>query len=489
MLFFLFASLSALSQPVFKPSEVDKAADPSGGAVALNQFINANLQIPIRSAARGLNGSVIVKGVVEPDGSMTGLEVARSLDSLCDAEALRLFGLYKAWQPASQNGIAVRQEVTYPVFFRTVRLANFDFATNTIVQYFDKNQVLTSDPDKYEYRSLIPVDERGTVRGYFVHERNRKGIWKPVSTIPFERKEEWVRIPTDLNPDSVRAFRILGKEIDWSSGSETVTVQPDGKLLSIVATVGAGKLPYLSRQYDKRGLLREEMKMEDSTRFITSWHDNGQLYAILESHEKKGTVVHEVYDRSGTQLVKEGNGWAVLAGTPNNYRNVYEQGQVVETRKTGRWVGRYADSTLLFEEFYEQGVLKKGKAFLDDKQIEYYTEFATQAQFPGEDGKMEMYRFMGKNIRYPIEAARNNITGRVLVTFLIHEDGSSSDFVIEQSADKRLDQEALRVAKLMNGKWQPAMLKGRPIVVRYNLPVGFNVQSSGVNVQAFGVRR
>jgi hypothetical protein len=305
------------------------------------------------------------------------------LDSLCDDEALRLFGLYKAWQPAVQNGVAVRQEITYPIFFRTARLSTFDFATNTIVQYFDKNNVLTSDPEKYEYRSLIPVDERGTVRGAFVHERYRKGIWKTVTTIPFERKEEWVRLPTELKSDSVRAFKIVAQEIDRSTGSETVTVQEDGKLLSIVTTVGAGRLPYMSKQYDKSGMLREEMKMEDSTRFITNRHDNGQLYSILESHDKKGVVAHEIYDRIGKQLVKDGNGEAVLLSTPFDFRNVYKQGQVVETRKKGRWTGMYADSTLLFEEFYEEGVLKKGIAFIDGQQVEYHTEFATEPQFLG----------------------------------------------------------------------------------------------------------
>lgn len=488
-LFFLFASFSALGQSVFKSSEVDQAADPSGGAVTLNKFITANLQIPIRSAAKGLNGSVVVKGIVEPNGSMTGLEVTRSLDSLCDAEALRLFGLYKAWQPAVHKGVVVRQEVTYPVFFRTARLSTFDFATNTIVQYFDKDHALTSDPEKYEYRSLIPVDKRGTVRGAFVYERFRKGTWKTVTTIPFEKKEEWVRLPSDLKPDSVRAFRIVAQEIDRSAGSEIVMVQEDGKLLSIVGTIGDGRLSYMSKHYDKRGMLREEMTMEDSTKYITTWHENGQLYMILESHDKKGVVVHEVYDRKGKQLVKDGNGWAVLLGTPFDFRNVYEQGQVEETRKTGRWTGKHADSTLLFEEFYEHGVLKKGIAFIDGKEVEYQNEFATEAQFPGPDGKMDMYRFMGQNIRYPVEASRNNVTGRVLISFLIHKVGSSSDFKIEQSPDKSLGEEALRVVKLMSGKWQPVMLKGRLVEVRYSLPVNFNVAGSGVTVQTIGIRR
>ncbi len=489
LLFLLFCSTEALCQTVYTSSQVEKPADPTGGAVVLNQFIAANLQIPIRSAAKGLNGGVTVKGVVEPDGSLSHLEVVRSLDSLADREAMRILSLYRAWQPAVLNGKAVRQEVTYPVFFRTGRLPHFDFATNTIVEYFDKDHTPTSDPEKYEYRSVIPVDDRGTVRDEVRYERNRKGTWKTLTSIPYLKNEVGVPLATDAGPDSVQAFRISATVTDESSSSEVVTVQADGKLLSIVATIGIGKLPYLSKYYYKSGMLREEMKMVDSTRFLTSWHDNGQLHSITEAHEKKGTVIREVYDRSGKKLVAEGNGSAVLPGTPIRSRKVYEQGRVADTRKVGRWTGKFADSTLLYEEMYEAGILQKGIAFVEGRQEAYQNEFMTEAQFPGPDGKMDMYRFMGQNIRYPVEAARNNVTGRVLITFLIHEDGSSSDFQVEQSADKRLDAEALRVAKLMNGKWQPAMLKGRPVRTRFSLPVGFNVESSGVNVRTFGVRR
>jgi TonB family protein len=489
LLVFALMGYSALGQPVYKSSEVEKPAEPAGGAVALNQFIAANLQIPIRSAAKGLNGGVTVKGIVEPDGSLSSLTVVRSLDSLADREAMRILGLYRAWQPATLNGKAVRQEASYPVFFRTARLPNFDFATNTIVEYFDKDHRPTADPAAYEYRSVVPVDEHGSVRAEVTYERNRKGTWKTVTSIPYQKTEEWVRLSTDTGPDSVQAFRMSAQEDNSNSSSETVTVQADGKLLSIVAAIGTGKMPYSSKHYYKSGMLREEMKMVDSTRFLTSWHDNGQLHSVTEVNPKKGTAIREVYDRAGNKLVNEGNGWAVLRADPLYFSHVYEQGQVTDARKTGRWTGRFADSTLLYEELYEAGVLKKGVAFVNGRQVEYHNEFMTEAQFPGPDGKMDMYRFMGQNIRYPIEAARNNVTGRVLITFLIHEDGHSSDFQIAHSADKRLDAEALRVAKLMNGKWQPAQFKGRPVQSRFSLPIGFNVQSSGVNVQTFGVPR
>lgn len=353
--------------------------------------------------------------------------------------------------------------------------------------YFDKDQIPTSDPEHYQYRKRIPLDEHGMVRGDVVYERKRKDSWKNVTSTPYTKKEIWAHLSTDAGPNSVRAFRLLAKESDWDSNSETVTAQPDGKFLSILTISNPGKKLYSSKNYYKSGMLREEMKLVDSTQFFTRWHDNGQLHSVTEVNKTVGLRIREVYDRSGKKALEEGNGWAVLIATPINHRNVYEQGKVVNTQKTGRWTGKFADSTLVYEEFYEEGILTKGITHVGDQRVEYANEFMIPAKFPGPDSR-EMQRFMGQNIRYPIEAHRNNITGRVLITFLINPDGSSSDFQVEFSADKRLEAEALRVAKLMNGKWQPAMFKGRAIQSRYSMPVGFNVESSGLNVMGFGVK-
>ena len=144
--------------------------------------------------------------------------------------------------------------------------------------------------------------------------------------------------------------------------------------------------------------------------------------------------------------------------------------------KTGRWTGKLADSTLVYEEFYENGKFQKGVASVEGRSVDYITPFASSPQFKAENGVQEMYRFLAKNIRYPIEAIRSKITGKVILSFMVNKDGSSSDFQIEKGTHKALDQEALRVAKLMDGHWQPAHVKGRAIRVRYTLPISFGVE-------------
>lgn len=59
----------ALGQTVYQSHEVEQSANPTGGTTMLNQFITANLQIPIEAAAKGLNGGVYVKGIVNLMGA------------------------------------------------------------------------------------------------------------------------------------------------------------------------------------------------------------------------------------------------------------------------------------------------------------------------------------------------------------------------------------------------------------------------------------
>ena len=146
---FLLLSYSAACQQVYQVHEVEKPAELSGGIVLLNQFITANLQTPIKSAAKGMNGRVFAKGIIEPDGSMTGLEIARSIDNLSDREALRVMSLYKAWKPAVIKDKTVRQITTFPVTFRTAVMPDFDSTENVLQEYFDKNNTLTSHEKKY----------------------------------------------------------------------------------------------------------------------------------------------------------------------------------------------------------------------------------------------------------------------------------------------------------------------------------------------------
>ena len=96
-------------------------------------------------------------------------------------------------------------------------------------------------------------------------------------------------------------------------------------------------------------------------------------------------------------------------------------------------------------------------------------------QFPG--GPAALMEFLSKNVKYPQEAYKNGIQGRVIVTFVINKDGSISDAKVVKSVDPQLDEEALRVVHSMPN-WIPGRQNGEPVNVKYTVPITFKLQGN-----------
>ena len=93
-------------------------------------------------------------------------------------------------------------------------------------------------------------------------------------------------------------------------------------------------------------------------------------------------------------------------------------------------------------------------------------------QFPG--GQIAMLQYLMKNIKYPEQAVKEGIQGRVTVRFIVEKDGSISDVKPVLSVHPLLNKEAVRVVKSMP-KWNPGKQNGKPVRVRFNLPVMFKL--------------
>ena len=95
-------------------------------------------------------------------------------------------------------------------------------------------------------------------------------------------------------------------------------------------------------------------------------------------------------------------------------------------------------------------------------------------EFPG--GQQAMMRYIGENIKYPVIAQENGIQGRVICQFVIEKDGKVTDIqVVRSSGEPSLDKEAVRVINSMP-KWKPGKQRGKPVRVKYTLPVNFRLQ-------------
>ena len=95
-------------------------------------------------------------------------------------------------------------------------------------------------------------------------------------------------------------------------------------------------------------------------------------------------------------------------------------------------------------------------------------------EFPG--GQQALFKYLGDNVKYPVIAQENGIQGRVICQFVVNKDGSIVDIeVVRSGGDPSLDKEAIRVIKSMP-KWKPGKQRGKPVRVKFTLPVNFKLQ-------------
>ena len=93
--------------------------------------------------------------------------------------------------------------------------------------------------------------------------------------------------------------------------------------------------------------------------------------------------------------------------------------------------------------------------------------------FPG--GQQALMAFLANTIKYPEQAQKEGIQGRVIVQFIVNENGQVGDVTLARGVDASLDAEAIRVVKEMP-KWTPGKMNGEDVAVKYTIPVNFALQ-------------
>lgn len=113
---------------------------------------------------------------------------------------------------------------------------------------------------------------------------------------------------------------------------------------------------------------------------------------------------------------------------------------------------------------------------MNDETAEAGTIFDYVADMPYfEGGEAGLMNFIGKKIRYPREAVQAQVEGIVVVSFVIDRNGKVTDSTILKSLGYGTDEEALRVINSLPD-WRPGKQNGKPVAVRYTLPIRFSMQ-------------
>ncbi|KQS41386.1 energy transducer TonB [Pedobacter sp. Leaf194] len=96
-------------------------------------------------------------------------------------------------------------------------------------------------------------------------------------------------------------------------------------------------------------------------------------------------------------------------------------------------------------------------------------------QYPG--GMAKFYQYLGANIKYPAEAKANKTSGKVFLSFIVEESGKLSNIQVIRGLSKETNAEAIRVLQA-SPKWNPGMVNGKPVQVKYNLSINFDANGS-----------
>ena len=136
------------------------------------------------------------------------------------------------------------------------------------------------------------------------------------------------------------------------------------------------------------------------------------------------------------------------------------------------------ETTIATSEETNQAVeIKYVPVAVEEEEPEEQTIFEVVEQMPEfpNGGMAGLMQYLSKNIKYPTIAQENGTQGRVIVQFVVNKDGSIVDAKVVRSVDPYLDKEALRVINTMP-KWKPGMQRGKPVRVKFTVPVMFRLQ-------------
>ncbi|MDR0891899.1 MAG: energy transducer TonB [Mediterranea sp.] len=133
-------------------------------------------------------------------------------------------------------------------------------------------------------------------------------------------------------------------------------------------------------------------------------------------------------------------------------------------------------TTIINEDNAPKAEIKWTAPVVQEEEPEEQTIFEVVEKMPEfKGGQTALMQYLSKNIKYPTIAQENGTQGRVIVQFVVNKDGSIVDAKVMRSVDPYLDKEALRVINAMP-KWEPGMQRGKPVRVKFTVPVMFRLQ-------------
>jgi TonB family protein len=198
-------------------------------------------------------------------------------------------------------------------------------------------------------------------------------------------------------------------------------------------------------------------RVTDSSYSYNQIQNKKQIYIRYYSKKDSGYLVR---DYLNNKLISEGLSRLIFPLIREGHWKQYSQ---VDGKLKNE--SEYIDNKLISNIYYVPGGSYIYNVFTYvDKNPEY------------EGGDYELLKFIGENTIYPDKAKENNITGRVIISFILMADGSIQGLDFLQRVDILLDAEALRVvSSIPKNKWKPAEIDSKKVNMPMVLPITFSI--------------
>ncbi len=203
------------------------------------------------------------------------------------------------------------------------------------------------------------------------------------------------------------------------------------------------------------------------------WYKDGKKMAERLFHKHKALAKKRIepemisyWNCDGIKTIDNGTGSYIFKKDSVVIRGTYK-----DRKKHGTFVC-FHNNVKKYEETYKRGKLKKGLSW-DNKGKKYsYKQTLVNPRYPG--GEKAMRRHIAENFIIPKYAYENDISGKIIVSFKIKENGVISDVNVVKKVCPPCDREAIRVVKRMK-RWKPGYSRGKKVRVNYLIPIQFNL--------------
>lgn len=486
---------------------VEEQPQFQGGIKKAFDFIEKNLQYPDSSFKNNIEGKVVVKFIVRSNGKTDSLSILKGVNDEIDNEAMRLLRNFPDWIPGSISGKYVSSYYVFPVSFKInkqVIKTDSKIDTTHVLVPVTSIPVFIDDMEMPADFDVISINFNCIDTGKFVEpyplskqselvslygDKAKNGILslkpKRFDVIRFESvnnesglyKGKSVALADDnllVFPGGKAEFvRLLSNKMKYPENAKSLNLQEDNIVRFIVDTLGG----IHDFSFQTKGFYSIENKLVETLKEIKSWKP------LIKSGIKTEVLVSVPFSFHLNKIKTEKiNFFNAIDSTgfskPTAYINQIKLPEnfdlsLLDLTKLEKSSDFNPINKLKFNLSKDRNMIKTVLYYNNNDSISgypVYSDIDTMPEFPG--GKLELYKYLGNNVKYPIQSMMNKESDEILVTYVVMPTGEIQDIVAVKGKYPILNDEVKKLVKRMP-RWKPGIKNGNPVAVRCKLPVKF----------------